>query len=293
MKDSTVSAKVRCGNEDFMVSNSTLTAVSMTVIISLFLPIMAFMLYGMRNKKKGVWTAWLLGGAIFCVIQFLFKSPILSMFAIGCAGLVENFYIIYCLVLAALAGLFGAIARYVIARIMSKKGLTFKRSIAAGMGYGGVEAILTVAVPNIVNLVFLQMIMVGAFDEVIKAATEQASADGLIQMRDMLVNTGTTQFYLVGYESVLNMILHVALVLFMCHMMWRKKDAMAFWVSMAISSVIDFVTMILDGMATPYLGSIISEHAAFVTKYAILTIVAIVFLLYIFLIRSTWKQEEQ
>lgn len=275
-----------------MVSNSVLTAVSMTVIISLFLPIMAGILYGMRNRKKGILKAWLLGGAIFCVIQFLFKSPILSMVAIGCAGLVENFYIVYCLLLAALAGLFGAVARYVIARIMNKKGLTFKRSIAAGMGYGGIESILTVALPHIVNLVFLQMIMVGVFDEVIKAAAQQTSTDGLVQMRDMLVNTSATQFYLVGYESVLNMVLHVALVLFMCHMMWRKKDAMAFWISMAISSVIDFVTMILDGLATPYLGSMISEHTAFVSKYAILTIVAVVFLLYIFLIRSTWKQEE-
>lgn len=72
----------------------------------------------------------------------------------------------------------------------------------------------------------------------------------------------------------------------------EKKDVMAFWVSMAIYAGIDFLTMLIDGMAMPYLGSILSMKTSFVIKYLVLTIAAIAAVLYIILIHLCWKPEE-
>lgn len=261
-------------------------------MVGLILPLIAYLLYGLRNKKKGVWTAWLLGAATFCVIHFFFRSPILSIYVMNTTALAENAYIIFCLVLVIIVGLLEAAARFAMARFMSRKELTYKRSIAAGMGYEGVEAIITLGIPYIVNLVLMQMINGGVFEDVIKAAAEEGSTLELTQMRDALISTGPTELYLVAYDSVITMVIHAALTLFVCHMVWRKKDVMAFWVSMAIYAGIDFLTMLIDGMAMPYLGSILSMKTSFVIKYLVLTIAAIAAVLYIILIHLCWKPEE-
>ena len=48
-----------------MVSTSTMLAVCVTLFVSLVLPVIVYIVYGVTHKGKGVWTAWLLGAAEF------------------------------------------------------------------------------------------------------------------------------------------------------------------------------------------------------------------------------------
>lgn len=66
-----------------MVSNSVIAAVCVTLFISLVLPVALYLVYGIKNKGKGVWTAWLLGAAGFFVFQIVIRIPLLNLLSLN------------------------------------------------------------------------------------------------------------------------------------------------------------------------------------------------------------------
>lgn len=274
-----------------MVGVSTIIAVCVTLFISLVLPIVVYIMYGVKNKGKGVWTAWLLGAAGFFVFQMIIRVPILNLLSLN-AGFVafsQEHYILYCFILALTAALFEAIGRYIVAKIMSK-GLTFKRSMAAGMGHGGIEAILLIGMTYINNLVYISMINTGSFDTVVTQTAELgADTAGLVAVKEALMNTGAIAFYLAGYERILTMISHTALSLIVCYFVWKKKDLLGIGICVAVHFLMDFISPVVNGMATGYLGNRLSVGAAYSIIYIFLTGVAVVSIIVIKKLKRNWE----
>lgn len=274
-----------------MVGVSTIIAVCVTLFISLVLPIVVYIMYGVKNKGKGVWTAWLLGAAGFFVFQMIIRVPILNLLSLnaGFVAFLQEHYILYCFILALTAALFEVTGRYIVARIMSK-GLTFKRSMAAGMGHGGIEAILLIGMTYINNLVYISMINTGSFDTVV-AQTAELGVDtaGLVAVKEALMNTGVLAFYLAGYERILTMISHTALSLIVCYFVWKKKDLMGIGICVAVHFLMDFISPVVNGMATGYFGNRLSVGAAYSIIYIFLTGVAGVSIIVIKKLKSNWE----
>ena len=84
-----------------MVGVSTIIAVCVTLFISLVLPIVVYIMYGVKNKGKGVWTAWLLGAAGFFVFQMIIRVPILNLLSLnaGFVAFLQEHYILYCFIM--------------------------------------------------------------------------------------------------------------------------------------------------------------------------------------------------
>ena len=260
-----------------MVGAGTIVAVCVTLFITLILPIIIYVMYGVRNKGKGVWTAWLLGAAGFFVLQILIRTPIISLLSLipGFQSFVTEHYVLYCFVLAFTAALFEVVARLAVAKIMSKK-LTFERSIAAGLGHGGIEAMVLIGMTYINNLLYIMMINSGTFDTIV----EQTAAMGvdtasLLAIKDSLIHTGAGVFYLAGYERILTMILHVALSLVVCYYMSRKETLRGIVICLLCHWAVDFVAPLVNGLATEYMGNVISTNTAYVIIYIFLTLVAV------------------
>ena len=57
-----------------MVSTGTLIAIVVTLIVTLLGPVVAAVVYGVKNKGKGVWKAWFLGAAGFFLLQMVSAS---------------------------------------------------------------------------------------------------------------------------------------------------------------------------------------------------------------------------
>jgi len=93
-----------------------------TLVISLILPVVLFIIYAVANKGKGIVSAWFLGAAGFFVLQMLIRIPILNVLSIlpGFLTFVEQNYVLYVLLLGFSAGLFEVIGRFAVAKIMSK-----------------------------------------------------------------------------------------------------------------------------------------------------------------------------
>lgn len=247
-----------------------------TLFVSLILPVLALIVYGVKKKGKGIWSAWILGAAGFFVMQFLIRIPVLNMLSVqpGFVQFVGEHYVLYCLILGFTAGLFELVGRYAAARIMSKK-LTFERALAAGLGHGGIEAILIVGITYINNLICLALIATGSFDVML----EQTAAAGvdvtqLQVLKETFVNTPSIIFLLAGLERLLAMTAHAAMTVIVCYGVKAGRTMRGLLVCLGIHTFMDACSGIVNGMATPYLGSVISQNTAYVIIYVVLAGIA-------------------
>lgn len=274
-----------------MVGISTIITVCVTLFISLVLPFILYIGYGFKNRGMRIKQAWLLGAAGFFVLQIVIRIPILNLLSLneGFISFATEHYVLYCLVLAFTAALFELVGRYVVAKIMSKN-LTYERSIAAGLGHGGIEAILVIGMTYLNNLIYIIMINTGAFDEMLEeTAALGVDTSSLVAIKEALIGRGAGIFLLAGYERILTMIAHVALSLVVCYFVAKKKDVLGIGICLVCHWMMDFISSLVSGMATEYMGNILSTRAAYAIIYIFLTVVAVVAVFAIRYIKKSWK----
>ena len=281
-----------------MVSTGAFIGIIVTLIITLLGPIIAAIVYSVKNKGKGVWKAWLFGAAGFFVLQVLIRIPILNVLGTfpWFQKFAENNYIVYCLILAMTAALFEVVARFAVAKILQKN-MNYQQGVAAGLGHGGIEAIILIGMTYVNNLLYAVMINSGAFDATVAQtgaapvpnATELV--DQLNQIKAALVETPTYAFYLAGYERILCVLFHTAMSLLVCYLVYKKKALVGVGIAFAAHFAVDFVSPVINGLATPYLGNVISQGTAYVLIYGILTAVAIGAVVVIRKIGKKWNCE--
>lgn len=279
-----------------MVSTASMIAIIITLFITLIAPVIVWIIYGVKNKGKGVWKALALGAAGFVLLQMIIRMPILNIVSLipGFGTFVAEYYVVYCLILAMTAALFEVVARFGVAKILQKK-INYEQGVAAGLGHGGIEAILIVGMTYINNLLYAIMINSGIFAQTIEAVaatdtTGMAEAQ-LLAIQASLVEAPSYLFYLAGYERVLTVIFHTAMSLLVCYLVYKKKAVLGVSIAFVAHFLVDFIAPLINGLATPYLGSVISEGTAYVIIYSFLTVVAIASFVVIVMIGKKWKKE--
>lgn len=279
-----------------MVSTASMIAIIITLFITLIAPVIVWIIYGVKNKGKGVWKALALGAAGFVLLQMIIRMPILNIVSLvpGFGTFVAEYYVVYCLILAITAALFEVVARFGVAKILQKK-INYEQGVAAGLGHGGIEAILIVGMTYINNLLYAIMINSGTFAQTIEAVaatdTTGTAEAQLLAIQASLVEAPSYLFYLAGYERVLTVIFHTAMSLLVCYLVYKKKAVLGVSIAFVAHFLVDFIAPLINGLATPYLGSVISEGTAYVIIYSFLTVVAIASFVVIVMIGKKWKKE--
>ncbi len=280
-----------------MVSTGAFIGIIVTLLITLLGPIVAAIVYSVKNKGKGVWKAWLLGAAGFFVLQVLIRIPILNVLGTFTwfQKFAENNYIVYCLILAMTAALFEVVARFAVAKLLQKN-MNYQQGVAAGLGHGGIEAIILIGMTYVNNLLYAVMINSGAFDALydptmISFGAEGALNEQLYQIKTALIETPAYAFYLAGYERILCVLFHTATSLLVCYMVYKKKAILGVGIAFVAHFAVDFVSPVINGLATTYLGNVISQETAYVLVYGVLTAVAVGAVVVIGKICKKWKGE--
>ena len=275
------------------VSIGSIAAMCVTLFISLILPVIVLIVYALKNRKQGVAGAWFIGAAGFFVTQIVIRVPILSMLSLmpGFMAFAENHYVVYSLMLGLTAALFEVVGRYASAKILSKN-LTFTKGFAAGLGHGGIEAIILIGMTYVSNLLYVVMINSGAIEGVI-AQTEAMGVDvtPVYALVDTLVNGPAYLYLLAGYERILAMIGHVAMTLVVFYFMSKEETLKGIGICVLYHFVMDSMVGIIGGLATPYLGSVISQNVSYVITYVFLTAMAAVAVWAIRKTKVVWKVE--
>lgn len=278
-----------------MVSTFSILACVFTLAVSLILPVVLLMVLAAKNKREGMTSAWLLGAAGFFVPQVLIRLPILNTLAVtpGFTAFSQNHIFLYSLSLAFTAGLFELAGRFAAAKLINRKSLTWKRSLAAGLGHGGIEAILIIGMTYINNLVIMLMINSGSFETLI---TQTAAAGGdvsqLRAVQTAILTTSPFLFLLAGFERILTMIAQAAMSMVVCWGVHVKKAGKAGLLCLLFHTLID-TSAGISLLATQQGGNVLSQTTAYVIVYAILILAAGLSLYVLREIRRRWMAEER
>ncbi len=269
-----------------MIPVSTIVAVGLTAFISLILPVLILTAFAVKNRKQGIIPAWLLGAAGFLVTQICIRLPILS--AISAQDWFLRFsqehLFGYAFSLAFTAGLFELAGRYAVARILRRK-LTWNRSLAAGLGHGGIEAMVIVGMTCISNIAYILMIQSGAFDAMLTQVPADQAAY-LESIRTTLVSGSPVLYLLAGLERILTMIAHAAMSVIVCRGVHTGNTGKALALCLGLHTFIDLTAGI-----SLLSGTVLSPTAAYTIIYVILTGAAAGSVLILMRIHSQWKEE--
>lgn len=273
-----------------MIPVLSFAACGVTLFISLILPILVLVVLSRKWRLNHIPSAWFLGAAGFFIPQMLIRTRLLNGFAANpnFQAFMENHYILYCLILAFTAGAFELAGRYGIAKVL-KRDMTFRRCLAAGMGHGGIESMLLIGSAYINNLIYMVLIQTGQFDALItQSAAAGVDAGQLLALKETLMTTSPWLFLLSGYERLLTMICHTAMSLTVCWGVWQGAPGKSMIACLIFHTLLD-CTPVIQGLAMPYLGNVISLNTAYVLIYALLTAAAIVAVITIQTIYRRWN----
>lgn len=275
-----------------MINTITILCCVCSLFVSLILPVLILIFYSVKNKEKKTVSAWFLGAAGFFVTQILIRVPLLNLISAldGFAAFAQSHYWLYAFGLALTAGLFELAGRFAVAKIMAKN-LTYERALAAGLGHGGIEAIVLVGITYINNLIYIFLINTGAFDVLI-AQTAAAGADTsqLVYIRDVLLDTPGYLYLLGGLERLLTMICHAAMSMIVCFAVHKKRVLPGLLSCLSLHTLLD-TTAGISGLATDALGNRLSQTAAYTIIYFPLTAFAVLSVLILRRIRIRWQNE--
>ena len=272
-----------------MISNLTLVACLITLFVTLLLPVILISVFSFRNKKQKLPSAWALGAAGFFVTQMVIRLPILTVLQSQpwFVSFSENNGFLYAFILAFTAGLFELIGRFVVAKLMSKN-LNYNRGLAAGMGHGGIEAMILIGVTYLNNVLYILMINNGTFDAVVnEAVAAGVDVSALLLVKDQLVSASPALFLLAGFERILAMTGHVAMSLLVCYGVATGKPLKSTLICLGIHTLMDLTAGI-----SLLIGKGLSQTAAYVIIYAILIVMAAVSIFVIRNIRRKWSETE-
>jgi len=252
-----------------MVSITTIVACVITLLVSLVLPVAVMIGFALKNKKQGIVSAWLLGAAGFFLTQMLIRLPILTVLQSQSwfAAFAQNNLFLYSFVLAFTAGLFELAGRFAVAKLMEKR-LTWKRSLAAGLGHGGIEAMLLIGMTYVNNLIYIGMINSGYYDTLIaQTAGMGVDVTQLELVRTQLIGMSPAMFLLAGFERLLAMTGHLAMSVLVCYGVAHKKVGICVLLCLGIHTLIDL---------TAGISLVLPQHIAYPIIYAILVVMAAV-----------------
>ena len=267
-----------------MVSMMTVIACIVTLLVSLVLPPVVLIVFGCKNKKQGIVSAWLLGAAGFFVTQILIRVPILTVLqsSSGFMAFAQSHLFLYSFGLAFTAGLFELAGRFAVAKLMQKN-LNYKRSLAAGLGHGGIEAMVLIGMTYVNNLIYIVLINTGAFDTILaQTAAMGVDVSQLELIRTQLVGMAPAMFLLAGFERILAMTAHVAMSMLVCYGVAHKKALPCALVCLLIHTFIDL---------TAGLNMVLPQTTAYYVIYSILVIVAAASLWILKELRRRWKED--
>ncbi len=267
-----------------MISNITIVACLITLFLSLILPVLALIIFSLKNRKQGIVSAWLLGAAGFFVTQILIRLPILTMLQSQSwfVSFSQNHLFAYAFILAFTAGLFELAGRFCVAKLL-RKNLTLNRSLAAGLGHGGIEAMILIGMTYVNNLIYIFMINSGSFDTLLDQAAGNALLLSQLELiRSQLLATSPALFLLAGFERLLAMTGHLAMSLLVCYGVAHKKVLHCVLVCLGIHTLTDL---------TAGISLVLPQDLAYPIIYAILVAMAVLSLLVIRKLCRRWQKE--
>ena len=205
-----------------MVGTLTFIALFFSLACSLVFPVVLCIVF-LRKQRPG-FIPVLLGMGVF-ILFVLVLEALMHNLVLANPGISDFFgknIWAYALYGGLAAGIFEETGRFLVFRFLMKKKTEWKHGVAYGIGHGGIEAILLVALSFVNLIVYAILINTGNFDAM-TAALPKTTADALIAVKDSLVGDVWWTYALGGIERLCTMAIQIALSILVLYSVVQKK----------------------------------------------------------------------
>ncbi|MGC5326182.1 YhfC family intramembrane metalloprotease [Brevibacillus sp. SYSU BS000544] len=190
-----------------MVSQWSMIGMIVQGMIAFLFPLCLFIYF--RRTYKITYYPVFVGALVFFVFSQVLEKLLHLVVINPAQPLIHNPFLVATYGALA-AGLFEEVGRYVGFKLLLKKQRDYKDGLSVGIGHGGIEAILLVAIPSIMNLVYANLLNQGTFEQ---SLGSKLPADILLQLKTALVETAPYLYIVGGIERVCAVLMHMALTL--------------------------------------------------------------------------------
>ena len=236
-----------------MVSIFTIAAICFSLVLSLVFPIVLAIVF-LRRTHPGA-RPLLTGIGVFIVFALILEQILHAVFfnlIPGFAALAAGNPWVYATYGALAAGLFEETGRLLGFRFLRKDQREWRHAVAFGIGHGGIESIVIVALSLINLLFYVFLINTGAFDAVISAAPAAAAAT-LTQVRDSLLTESHWMYTLGGIERVCTIAFHIAMSILVCYAVAARKYSY-YWLAVLLHVALDFPAALAQAGVLPIIA---------------------------------------
>ena len=228
-------------------------------------------------KRKGAEILpFFIGCAVFIVFALILEALAHKLILKGSLGqTIQGNILLYALYGGLAAGIFEETGRFVAFKTVLKKKLGNDRNaLMYGAGHGGIEAILTLGLAYIGNIVMSVLINAGQTDMLTATATGEA-AEQLKAVLDSLVTTAPWTYLLAIVERALAITTHICLSVLVFFAVKKPDKGWLFPTAILLHAALDGVMVIL---------------AAHLPTVAVEGCLAVMVLGLVLLARAVWRQ---
>lgn len=204
-----------------MVSNLAITFMGISLIISLFVPIVG-MIY-LKKKYNASLKVFFIGALAFFIAVNIIESPIHTYFLSynkGTASFLLNNPVAYMLYGGFMAGIMEETARLISFKFFIK-GRDTTTALTYGIGHGGIEAILIGALGSLNSIVYAILINKGGFQSIMEGAS--VSKDVIDATYNQFVNTSSLLWLMTGIERLIALSVQIALSVLVLYAVKERK----------------------------------------------------------------------
>ncbi len=225
-----------------MVGTASIGFMAFTALFTIFAPVLAAILF-YRKQKYSV-GALFTGVGVFTLFQMATRLPLLQMVLPKLQwyqNMAKNIWV-YALFLGFTAGLFEEVGRFLAFKLLLKKHLDWKNSVAFGIGHGGIESVLLAGMGAVNNLIYSAMINSGMYDTFVAPALPAGQAEFL---KNQLVQTPSYLFLLSSAERVFAFTIHLAFSVLVMNGIRKKKGLLYLGLAIFLHMAVDSPVVVL------------------------------------------------
>lgn len=230
-------------------------ALALTAIISIFLPIVLYIILMVTKpmERKHISILYVGGVLIYFIMQWGVKEHGLSYLFnhTNFAQFMNNHYIPYLLLIAFVGALLTLVPIIVIVQVFYKKQFSFAKAIALSIGYGMAEAVMLVGYRSIVTI----------YQVIINSEAE--------------IDATTVELFLSAYERILMMIIQIAIVVTLVYFIEIKMSVRGGIIAIIWQTLASFLPGFFIAFSLKNYYEVYDRSLALGLVYIVLTVTAI------------------
>ena len=235
-----------------MVMN--IIALGLTAVISIIVPLVVLGIVIWKNpmERKQVFLAFLTGAGSYLVMEWgvkeqglkaLFNYTSFSEFA-------NEHYIPYLFVVAFAGAVLALIPALLVVCILFKKQMSFAKASMYGLGYAMAEAIMLAGYRCIFSII------------------------ELVKNSETELNTTTVELFLSGYERILVMLIHIAIMVVLVYFVEQKMSVKGSLIAVLCLTMASFLPGFFIAFSLENYYEVYDRNVALTLVYIVLTVAA-------------------